>query len=131
MPYALVSLYVGRTAKHASRYGSARRLALLRPAEPARTASSPAISAAAGWRISPHAADPDQDGAELTAIFAGRGMAVEVQRGPYAAICSPGLMVSPRRYCRRMPRATLSSLYDPENGVAVIPLAADLTPGEH
>lgn len=84
------------------------------------------------WRFSPAAADPDQPGSALVIPFAGRAVAVEVQRGFYWATLTAWIDDQPAPLLPRdaQGRAYLS-LHDPDNRVALIPLARDLAPGRH
>ncbi len=84
------------------------------------------------WRFSPDAADPGAPGAELTALFEGRAVAVEVQRGPYWATLNAWIDGAPAPLLPRDETGTAYiALNAPANGVEVVPLARDLAPGRH
>ena len=86
-----------------------------------------------GWRMSLDAADPRGPGAPFYMAFHGQALALQVQRGPYKGALNvwiddkpaPDLPIDP---------ATGDAylfLYDPDNGGAIVPVARNLSPGDH
>ncbi|MCO6452955.1 MAG: hypothetical protein J5I90_19380 [Caldilineales bacterium] len=84
------------------------------------------------WQASDATAGPAQETADLTISFTGRTAALEIQRGPYRGHILAWIDDRPAPMLPREPSGdAFISLYDPDNGVSVIPLATDLSPGEH
>ena len=85
-----------------------------------------------GWRVTPSAADPSADGDTLDFTFAGTGVAVDVQGGPYWAYLVASVDGSP---ANRLPRdesgASYLVLHDPTAANRVVPLAGGLPAGQH
>lgn len=85
-----------------------------------------------GWRRTAEAADPSADGDTLTFDFAGTGVALEAQGGPYWAYLTASVDGAP---ANRLPRDEAGDsylvLYDPGAATRLIPLATGLPAGEH
>ncbi len=96
-------------------------------------AGHPAATVVQGdWRFSPFAADPDQPNAVLVYPFAGRAVAVEIQRGPYWATLKAWIDDEPAPLLPRDENGdAYIAMYDPANRIAVVPLARALPPGRH
>ncbi len=106
---------------------------------PGKGAYTPRLGTQAGflsnqdWRMSEEVADPNGPGATFQLPFRGSALALQVQRGPYKGYLNvwiddqpaPDLPIDP---------ATGNAylfLYDPANRVATIPVARNLSPGDH
>ncbi len=92
----------------------------------------PALRYQGGWRVTPAAADIGQTGDRLIIPFWGRGLALQVRRGPYWAYLTVTIDGQPAPTLPRDPesRAYLV-LYGPEPRAEVVDLAAGLPLNTH
>jgi len=92
----------------------------------------PALRYQGEWRVTPMAADIGRTGDRLVIPFWGRGIALQVRRGPYWAYLTVEIDGQPAPELPRDPqgRAYLV-LYGPEPRSEVVNLAVDLPLGEH
>ena len=104
--------------------------AVLPPGEHA--VDHPAVRYGDGWRVTPDAADPSADGDTLEFAFAGTGLDLRVQGGPYWAYDRISVDGQP---ANALPRdesgAAYLALHDPLAATRWVPVATGLTPGEH
>ena len=92
----------------------------------------PALHYSSGWRVTPDAADPSADGDTLEFAFAGTGLDLRIQGGPYWAYDRISVDGQP---ANALPRdesgAAYLALHDPLAATRWVPVATGLTPGEH
>lgn len=109
----------------------------LEPAQVAGIGSWPVTTflinyALAQWRLSPLAADPAGESAELTLRWQGEALALRLQRGPYWGVIRVWIDGKP---AAALPKDKEGNayllLYDPENKVATVPLLRKAEPGIH
>ncbi|RME85446.1 MAG: hypothetical protein D6775_02805 [Caldilineae bacterium] len=111
--------------------------ALLRPSPVLGTGTHPPSADAIryapdAWRLSTDAADPSRSGAVLEFDFAGRAVALTVQRGGYWALFRIWIDGQPAPLLPRDEKGSAYLvLFDTDNGVATVPLARDLEEGIH
>lgn len=96
------------------------------------TPDHPALRYRGGWRVTAAAADIGQSGDRLEIPFWGRGLALQVRRGPYWAYLNVTVDGRPAPTLPRDPdgRAYLV-LYAAEPRAEIVDLAPALSPGEH
>ena len=110
--------------------GAGAPASVLSPGEHA--VDHPALRYESGWRVTSDAADPSADGDALAFNFAGTGLDLRVQGGPYWAYYQISVDGQP---ANALPRdetgAAYLALHDPLAETRWVPVATDLTPGEH
>jgi O-antigen ligase len=92
----------------------------------------PALHYGSGWRVTPAAADPSADGDALEFAFAGTGLDLRIQGGPYWAYDRISVDGRP---ANALPQdesgAAYLALHDPLAATRWVPVATDLEPGQH
>ncbi len=95
-------------------------------------ADAPALRYSPGWRVTPSAADPSQDGDTLDFWFSGTGLALRIQGGPYWAYDRIAVDGEP---ANALPRdetgASYLVLHDPLGRPRWVTVARDLPAGQH
>ncbi len=92
----------------------------------------PALRYEGTWRVTPAAADIGQTGDRLTIPFWGRGLALQVRRGPYWAYLTVTIDGQPAPALPRDPeRGAYLVLYGPQPRSEVVDLVNGLPPGSH
>lgn len=96
------------------------------------TPDHPALRYEGAWRVTSAAADIGRTGDRLTIPFWGRGLALQIRRGPYWAYLTVTIDGQPAPALPQDPeRGAYLVLYGPEPGSEVVELANGLPMGNH